>query len=63
MTRRLAFLALFLGLPGLTWAQAPLALPEAITRAQAANPDARAAEVAERLAAARPAASAASTAP
>ncbi len=53
MTRRLAFLALFLGLPGVTWAQAPLTLPEAITRAQAANPDARAAEVAERLAAAR----------
>lgn len=53
MTRRLAFLALFLGFPGLTWAQAPLTLAEAITRAQAANPDARAAEVAERLAAAR----------
>jgi outer membrane protein TolC len=53
MTRRLVFLALFLGLPGVTWAQAPLALPEAIARAQAANPDARAAEVAERLAAAR----------
>lgn len=53
MTRRLAFLALFLSLPGVTWAQAPLTLPEAITRAQAANPDARAAEVAERLAAAR----------
>jgi outer membrane protein TolC len=53
MTRRLAFLALFLGLPGVAWAQAPLALPEAIARAQAANPDARAAEVAERLAAAR----------
>ncbi len=53
MTRRLAFLALFLGLPGVTWAQAPLPLAEAITRAQAANPDARAAEVAERSAAAR----------
>ena len=53
MTRRLTLLALFLGLPGVTWAQAPLPLAEAITRAQAANPDARAAEVAERLAAAR----------
>lgn len=53
MIRRLAFLALCLGLPGVTWAQAPLTLPEAIARAQAANPDARAAEVAERQAAAR----------
>ena len=44
MTRRLTLLALFLGLPGVTWAQAPLPLAEAITRAQAANPDARAAE-------------------
>lgn len=53
MIRRLAFLALCLGVPGVAWAQAPLTLPEAITRAQAANPDARAAEVAERQAATR----------
>jgi outer membrane protein len=53
MIRRLAFLALCLGVPGVAWAQASLTLPEAIARAQAANPDARAAEVAERQAAAR----------
>jgi len=53
MIRRLTLLALCFGLPGVTWAQAPLTLPEAITRAQAASPDARGAEVAERQAAAR----------
>ncbi|MBL8136946.1 MAG: TolC family protein [Acidobacteria bacterium] len=53
MIRRLALLALCLGVPAAAWAQAPLTLPEAITRAQAANPDARAAEVAEQQAASR----------
>ncbi len=50
MIRRLTLLALCFGVPGVTWAQTPLTLPEAIARAQAANPDARAAEVAERQA-------------
>jgi len=53
MIRRLSLLALWLALSGTAWAQAPLTLPAAIARAQAANPDARAADVAERQAAAR----------
>ncbi|MBP7779873.1 MAG: TolC family protein [Acidobacteria bacterium] len=50
MIRRLTLLVLCVGLPGATWAQTPLTLPEAIARAQAANLDARAAEVFERQA-------------
>ncbi len=53
MIRRLTLLVLCVGLPGPTWAQTPLTLPEAIARAQAANLDARAAEVSERQAEAR----------
>lgn len=53
MIRRLTLLALCFGLPGVAGAQTALTLPEAISRAQAANLDARAAEVAERQAEAR----------
>ena len=53
MIRRLTLLALCFSLPGVTWAQTPLTLPEALTRAQAANPDARAAEIAEQQAGTR----------
>ena len=53
MIRRLTLLALCFGLPATAWAQTALTLPEAITRAQATNLDARTADVAERQAEAR----------
>lgn len=53
MIRRLTLLALCFGLPGVTSAQTPLTLADAISRAQATNLDARAAVVAERQAEAR----------